>query len=356
MADDGTDPQDRPTLSDVLAALVTSVSRARVQADLSSAEVARLYQRHDLLRAMPIPRLRLNRVQVSLPLVVTAVRKGEGYRLRTEGDDEVGRRVVQDVARSIDTLRQGLMTDVWTALGKTSDAPGGERRVSFPGPEKSAPEPIVDRESEAGKLMEDLYDALEDALEQLESGAQPKIYADAVREALEPFRRGYDGHDATSELGIHELCGKAVERVLKRRLDLRRGNLRRIVEDEASSAATELAQARALDAAYPLIMGERDPSVDLGGLRGSYARDLFKQLLAVLPGMIAVVGEQAGFHAFASPPKAPEVEIAVHTAEVKNEGTPGTITRINMVMSEEGLEWVAESTDEGKPQWKLVPE
>jgi hypothetical protein len=103
-------------------------------------------------------------------------------------------------------------------------------------------------------------------------------------------------------------------------------------------------------------MGERDPSVDLGGLRGSYARDLFKQLLAVLPGMIAVVGEQAGFHAFASPPKAPEVEIAVHTAEVKNEGTPGTITRINMVMSEEGLEWVAESTDEGKPQWKLVPE
>ena len=37
-------------------------------------------------------------------------------------------------------------------------------------------------------------------------------------------------------------------------------------------------------------------------------------------------------------------------------GTPGTITHLRMVMSEEGLEWVAESRPDGGRDWRLMPE
>jgi hypothetical protein len=48
-------PEYHATLTDVLGALVTSVSHARVQADLSSIDVARMYHEHELLRGMPVP-------------------------------------------------------------------------------------------------------------------------------------------------------------------------------------------------------------------------------------------------------------------------------------------------------------
>lgn len=360
MEDDGDDPTSRPTLSDVLAALVTSVSRARVQADLSSAEVARLYKRHDLLRAMPVPRLRLNSVQVSLPVVVTAVRKGEGYTLRSD-EHLVGEGVKQDVVWAIASLRTGLLTDIWNALGMTTPIPRGDDALE--GARQKAPtDQVIDPATEAGKLLQDLSKTLEDASKQLEK-VIPEEFSREIRGALEPLRARSAGRDLTADLGVHEECARAVKGRLKRAIDVRRGKLRLEIEElerkpsPGPEEGEQLQRFRALAVCYPMIMGEKKLSGRTWfGELGSYTRELYERVLVAIPNLIDAVGERASAHTFDSDPRPPEVEIAVHTADVKNEGNPGTITRIIMTMSEEGLEWVAESGGDGESQWKLVPE
>lgn len=57
-------------LSEVVGALVASVTRARMLADLQTAAAAEAYQDHPLLRGLTVPRVRLPEVAIELPLTI----------------------------------------------------------------------------------------------------------------------------------------------------------------------------------------------------------------------------------------------------------------------------------------------
>lgn len=62
--------------SDVLGALVTSVAHGRKVADVGALHIAKSYYKNELLKGLPIPRLRIEKVSISLPLILSDVIPG----------------------------------------------------------------------------------------------------------------------------------------------------------------------------------------------------------------------------------------------------------------------------------------
>jgi hypothetical protein len=62
-----------PILQDYIANLVTSITDARVSSDEKSAEVALMYQKNEILRDFPIPRMRIGEVVMDVPVAIDFV-------------------------------------------------------------------------------------------------------------------------------------------------------------------------------------------------------------------------------------------------------------------------------------------
>lgn len=58
------------TLKEYLASLMTSVSEARKTADIESATIAQLYAQHKLLRNLPVPRFRVEDIELNIPIAI----------------------------------------------------------------------------------------------------------------------------------------------------------------------------------------------------------------------------------------------------------------------------------------------
>ena len=99
-------------LGDTIGGILAAITEARVQADLKSLQVARMYAEHDLLRHMPVPRFRLPTVTVDIPVVVNRL---------VPPDEEVPARELRD---RFDLLLKAEMA----ALGYKPDA---ERRAAL---------------------------------------------------------------------------------------------------------------------------------------------------------------------------------------------------------------------------------
>lgn len=59
-----------PNLGDYIGHLVSEITIARMQADLEAIRVAELYVNHPLLRSMPVPRFRIPKVELDIPIVI----------------------------------------------------------------------------------------------------------------------------------------------------------------------------------------------------------------------------------------------------------------------------------------------
>lgn len=57
-------------LEEYLGGLVDGLAQARLMADLRAAETARIYAKHELLKAMSVPRMRFGTVEMTIPLAV----------------------------------------------------------------------------------------------------------------------------------------------------------------------------------------------------------------------------------------------------------------------------------------------
>jgi len=67
-----------PGLADVLGGLIGQIDRGRSQADLASVEVANVYRNHPLLRAFPVPKIRLDQLELDLKLAFASPPAGRG--------------------------------------------------------------------------------------------------------------------------------------------------------------------------------------------------------------------------------------------------------------------------------------
>lgn len=60
-----------PTLGDYLGLILSEFTRARMNADIESVRIARLYAGDPMLRTMPIPHFRLPNIEMDIPVIVS---------------------------------------------------------------------------------------------------------------------------------------------------------------------------------------------------------------------------------------------------------------------------------------------
>src|SRR5262245_65883643 len=71
-----------PKFSDVIAALVASLASARSVADTEALRIAHRYRQDELLKGLPVPRLRLRKVSISLPVILTGMIPGSAAEIQ----------------------------------------------------------------------------------------------------------------------------------------------------------------------------------------------------------------------------------------------------------------------------------
>lgn len=74
-----------PKLSEVLAAILADVSTARQMADVETTRIAQRYQRHELLRGLSVPRIRLPELTIELPVLIQSVESPAGMQAPASG-------------------------------------------------------------------------------------------------------------------------------------------------------------------------------------------------------------------------------------------------------------------------------
>lgn len=62
-------------LGDFLGNILSQIGEARMQADQASIDMARQYATDDFLRTMPIPRMRLPQIELTIPVCIEEVQQ-----------------------------------------------------------------------------------------------------------------------------------------------------------------------------------------------------------------------------------------------------------------------------------------
>ncbi|MCH9680972.1 MAG: hypothetical protein K0V04_06035, partial [Deltaproteobacteria bacterium] len=127
------DRKPKPRLSEVLAALVSSVARARSVADSEALRIACMYQQHELLRGLPAPRLRLTRVTVGLPVMIAGLVERRPAERATMASllAAMETAVSEDIARTSEHHRRGAPDDDtddragWEAMSRAFEQQAG---------------------------------------------------------------------------------------------------------------------------------------------------------------------------------------------------------------------------------------
>lgn len=305
---DGDDPDERARLSDVLGALVAGVAHARGIADSEVMSIARRYRRHEYLRGLSVPRLRISKVVVELPVLLEGVVPSQ--KARPAGPETIALAVRAALAEAVDDLAR------YTAA------------------HRHKMKPAVLEQSTA--LIEELrrkdgQDRLDEALRQL------------LRRLERELEKSAPGRVALSDVVVRDELGNAVERLMRDHLAqllAERARRARAAEEgegpmafaedlEAPSKWTSAQQAEAIteamltDAITELVESVRAAAEEAAILQGAQPADFF---------------------------------VRVDSDAIKTAGSPGAVTRICLTLTEEGLEWSEDSGQDGKPRWQLKPE
>jgi hypothetical protein len=89
-----------PTLIEYLGGIVNSITQARVMADLQSVEVAEQYAKHDLLRHFSVPRMRIDDIELTIPIGLEGVGSRTELQLDPIGNDRYKSDVYQSILRT----------------------------------------------------------------------------------------------------------------------------------------------------------------------------------------------------------------------------------------------------------------
>ncbi len=110
-------------LGKLLGRLVADLSVARAQADIEATQLAELYEKHELLKHFPVPRIRLKETQLDIPLIIKSTEKispdndasaetdkaGFSERLRSAGREII-------VSSGLSERRKAVALRDWDAL------------------------------------------------------------------------------------------------------------------------------------------------------------------------------------------------------------------------------------------------
>lgn len=295
---------EKPKLSDVMGALVSSVANGRNVADVEALRIARRYHKNELLKGLPVPRLRLHRVSISLPLILSGVIPGTPAQRNDPAEIAgVTAEILGESIKNVTLQVKDLENQESITQEQKTSASRYKRFLN------------TATKLEIRKLFRDEF-----------SGQLKRAFLDMELS---------EGGTAPSDASIHTTAAQTAENAFCQVMS--KVHFLYVRERVAEKKATgELAE--------PF-----DPDRARKSVKEIMDNDYTRQLIQV----IRLAAENA---AITRPTVSPDFHVAVDTESIKNAGGgPDAVTRLNIVLLEEGLEWLTEVRD-GKETSKLMPE
>jgi hypothetical protein len=288
-------------LSVALGALVSSFAFARSVADTEALRIAQRYRQNELLRGLPVPRLRFTRISMDLPVVIVGI--VAGAPAEPAAPSVVASAAARALAEGLDALaREGA-------------------RLAYP-------EALAGEEAGAsGRALKLGIEALSRERDALSATFEADLQRELDDDWLDLQRAS--GDVPPSDTALWEKARETSEKLLRRLLR------RTLLREQAQRATPE----------QPV-----DPRA---------ARQQTEAALLGKPfeALVQRVSSAAGHAAVLCATEPADVEVLVETSAVKNAGSgPGLVTQLHLTLVEEGLEWVGEEQRDGTRMWKLSQE
>ncbi|GAA4903562.1 hypothetical protein [Ferrimonas pelagia] len=284
MADEPT-----PQLNDVLGALVSGVAHARRVADSEVMRIARFYRNHEHLNGLTVPRLRIDRIAIDLPILVDRVVPAVNAKWHAPSDIAAQSR--QHLTESVQAMKQLL------AQGHHELEP--------------------DIAGLALKLIELITPTWLDDFEKLQASRLQLLINLMKRTAAA---------EAASDV---------------------------MIQDEVGHSTEELLRSLLKELLVTLVDKNHDSKSNGSGHSALIENTMVSDAITKLIQDIRSRTEQNCLLTATTPAG---LDVRVDTEAIKNAGSPNSMTRLRMVLTEEGLEWSTEENDDGDVKWKLLPE
>ncbi|MEO5373290.1 MAG: hypothetical protein H7840_03305 [Alphaproteobacteria bacterium] len=291
---------DKPRLSDVIGGMVASMVHARTTADMEALRIAYYYRENEFLKGLPIPRFRLQKVSFSLPVVLKEVIPGRQAKARHPSE------VADEVFKTLDA-----------ALMDVDRKAGVDTSLRF----------ISDDRKKIAERFQRFQHFIRD-----------RVKPDDLAKRLDAaYRRiglhGADEKTIPSDVTIRETSSHAVRHYF---LD--------VIQESA------------------FIYAEQRVAEDPSG--GTFDPDRARQWVNdeviksdYVTHLLSMVCDQAASVSVVDQTVSPDFYVSVNTDAVKNTGGgPDVVTRLSLVLHEEGLEWVQEAGKDGSETTRLMTE
>ncbi|MDX8378101.1 MAG: hypothetical protein R8L53_08780, partial [Mariprofundales bacterium] len=112
----------KATFSDVLAALVSGVCQARALADREVLQIAEIYKQHEQLRGLTVPRLRLSKVTVELPVLLNGISIGQSFKMAEPAIIVIAAKSALESLRANEKKDDSTSTVLYETEGLENDA------------------------------------------------------------------------------------------------------------------------------------------------------------------------------------------------------------------------------------------
>ncbi len=300
------DKEQEQKLSELVGAIVSSIAHARGVADAEALRLAHIYRRNELLKGLPVPRLRLRNINISLPLLISGLSPSEPGTLNTSAN-------IADAA--FRSLQRGF----------------GELLVK------------LRQKSEMQSLPED--ERNEACLYSILIGG---LFEESSKEVLTLKKERFEGykHAFTSRIGtvIDEALASSGDDVAA---SSDQSSIQAEVADKVAEATRRLLQELLFTRLREFVSARQKdlPEAEQKPFDQARARLRTDAFLRGEDGGILVDGTRraAAESCYRQQAKPAQIRVIAGTDNVKNCGAgPEMITRINMTIHEEGLEWTSQ--------------
>ena len=276
--------EKRPQFNDVLGALVSGVSHARRVADAEVMRIAQFYRNHEYLSGLTVPRLRVSKIAIDLPVLFDEVLPAEAAV--SNSPEYIAKCSREFVDSSVKEMKERLSQ--------------GHHRL----------------DEKVAKMAIQLIDYINASwLKNFEKLQRSRL------QLVDRLLKKAMYRDGVSDVAIMEAVGESTEELLKE-----------MVAEIIKSQAEDSEQS------------ERDLLVK-NTMVSAAVKDLIKDIRSQT--------EQCALQSGSIPAS---FSVRVDSEAIKNAGSPNSITRLRMVLTEEGLEWSTEENESGDTNWRLLPE
>jgi hypothetical protein len=90
-----------PKLNEYLGSVISSLTNARVMADLQTVKVAEEYAKHDLLQHFSVPRMRVDDVELTIPIALESTQQKLSTHIDTIDNTEFNKSLYKEVTRGL---------------------------------------------------------------------------------------------------------------------------------------------------------------------------------------------------------------------------------------------------------------